>query len=158
MKITADIANGNLTIEGQASYRITNRVRSYKKGTRKSHEVIKTIPDDYPYDPQPFPIGLWKITGIEWQDKEKFDPATYGPVKIRTDAWQFVKIWKLDKDGDYLEETETEVKDHGYLLHYCTSTTTLGCIRLNSASDAKVIARIIEKAMAEGQAVELAVV
>jgi hypothetical protein len=158
MKILADLEQENLIIENKAVFSITNNVRSYKTGGRKSHEVVRTIPGNYPYNPQHFPLGNWKITSVEWQDVYKFDFATYGPVKIRTDAWQMVKVWELDKDGDYLEETKIEVKDEGYLLHYSNSKTTLGCIRLYSPSEARIIANIIEGALKSGEKIDLQVI
>jgi hypothetical protein len=87
---------------------------------------------------------VWKITGVEWQKDKGFDSRIYGPVKIRTDAWQWVKVWQLDEDGDYLKETAQLVRDTGYLLHYSESQTTWGCIRLASPYDAIGIAEIIE--------------
>jgi hypothetical protein len=106
----------------------------------------------------PFPKGLWGVAGVEWQKEKGFDPKTYGPVKIRTDAWQRVNVWALDKDGDYFRETDRQVKDSGYLLHYSNSGTTLGCIRLASPADAETIARAIQRVMEQGEPVQLEVV
>jgi hypothetical protein len=106
--------------------------------------VIRSIPDDLPYDPKQFPKGIWRITGVEWQKEKGFDPRTYGPVKIRTAAFQIVNVWELDSEGDYLRETEKTVKDSGYLLHYTVYNTTLGCIKLASILDAEKIGKIIQ--------------
>jgi len=146
MTITADLAKGCLTVDG-ARFSVSCRVRALRDGTRRSDEVTRAIPGGAPYDPRPFPKGTWRITGIERQKDKKFDPAVYGPVKIRTDAWQEVKAWELDGDGDYLRETERAVRDEGYLLHYSESRTTLGCIRLASPEDAETIAAVIEKVL-----------
>jgi hypothetical protein len=146
MNITADLSAGRLILPG-ITYSVSNRVRTLREGTRKSYEVIRSIPDGLPYDPRPFPKGLWNITGVEWQQEKGFDPRTYGPVKIRTYAWQWVKVWELDADGDYLRETEKQVKDTCYWLHYSESGTTLGCIRLGSPGDAIAIGRFIADAM-----------
>jgi hypothetical protein len=156
MKITADLSDGRLIFPGE-EYPVTNRIRTLRDGTRKIDEVVRTIPGDLPYDPQPFPKGVWKITGVEWQKEKGFDPRTYGPVKIRTDAWQWVKVWQLDGDGDYLKETAQLVRDTGYLLHYTVFNTTLGCIRLDSPEDAIAVAGIIAAAL-EHEVVELEVV
>jgi hypothetical protein len=156
MKITADLVLGRLAI-GSALYPISCKIRTLRDGTRKSNEVVQTIPDNLPYDPLPFPKGTWHITGIEWQKERGFDGRTYGPVKIRTDARQRVNVWKLDEDGDYLKETDQLVVDGGYLLHYTPSSTTLGCIRLNSPEDAVAIANIITKAL-DTEPVELEVI
>ena len=157
MKIIADIGAGVLRING-AIYPITNKVRSLRDGTRASYEVIRSIPDNQPYDPRSFPKGLWNITGVEWQREKGFDRNTYGPVKIRTDAWQMVNVWRLDENGDYCDETERRTKDTGYLLHYSTSGTTLGCIRLASPQDAETIARIIQRLFDQSDSVQLEVV
>jgi hypothetical protein len=101
---------------------------------------------------------LWNVTGVERQKEKKFDSNTYGPVKIRTDAWQPVKAWELDGDGDYFRETDREVKDSGYLLHYSKSSTTLGCIRLDSPGDAETIAGVIQRVLGQGEKVQLEVV
>jgi hypothetical protein len=146
MNITADIHTGKLIVQG-AVFSISNRIRTVRDGTRKAYDVVRTIPGDYPYDPQPFPRGAWRVTAVEWQKEKGFDPRTYGPVKIRTDAWQWVNVWELDNDGDYLRETEKRVKDTAYLFHYTAFNTTLGCIRLYSPGDAIVIANIIARAL-----------
>jgi hypothetical protein len=58
MIITADIANGKLILPDE-TYSITNNVRTLQKGTRRSYEVIRTIPGDLPYDPPALlPKGL----------------------------------------------------------------------------------------------------
>ena len=157
MKIIADISNGILRI-GEGIFPITNKVRSLRDGTRASYEVIRSIPGNLPYDPQPFPYGLWNIIGIDWQKEKGFDPRTYGPVKIRTDAGRLVNVWELDKDGDYLKETAKQVRDEAYWLHYSVSSTTLGCIRIASPADAESIARIVQRLLSQGETVQMEVV
>jgi hypothetical protein len=159
MKIIADLtnlSNGTLIADG-IRIPISCIVRTVKDGTRGKAEVKHCIPAGYPYDPRPFPKGIWKITAVEWQKDWGFDRREYGTVKIRTNAWQFVEVWKLDKDGDYLQPTETEVKDSGYLIHYSESRTTLGCIKVLSQSEAEILAKFVEKQFAAGEAVELEV-
>jgi hypothetical protein len=146
MKIIADLTAGRL-IFPDTVFPISNRVRTLRDGTREASEIVRSIPDNMPYDPQPFPKGLWRITGLDWQKEKGFDPRTYGPVKIRTDAWQWVNVWELDADGDYLRETGRRVKDTCYWLHYSAFTSTLGCIRLASPEDATLIARIITRVL-----------
>jgi hypothetical protein len=97
------------------------------------------------------------VTGTEWQKEKKFDSNTYGPVKIKTDAWRMVKVWTLDEYGDYMDPTEKEVKDTGYWLHFSVSKTTLGCIRMDSAWDASDLASKIDKALGNGEEVTLEV-
>jgi hypothetical protein len=156
MKIIADLNAGELFI-ADAVFPISNRVRTLREGTRNSWEVARTIPDNLPYDPRPFPKGLWRVTGLDWQNEKGFDRRTYGPVKIRTDAWQEVNVWDLDADGDYLRERMAMVRDTCYWLHYSESKTTLGCIRLASPEDALAVANLIFRAM-DKEPVELEVV
>ena len=160
MKIIVNLFAGRLLING-AEYSISNHIRTVKDGTRKTSEVIRSIPDNVPYDPRPFPKGIWEITAIEWQEvdgKKKFDYYTYGPVKIRTNAWGYVNVWELDCDGDYLNETIRQVKDYCYHLHYSESSTTLGCIRFASHEAAEKVARVCERILATGEQIQLEVV
>jgi hypothetical protein len=162
MKIIVSRPESSLVIDKTALLKISNYVRTLKDGTRKSSEVVRSIPHGLPYDPIPFPAGVWRITGVKWQKdsdgKALFDYNTYGPVKILTDASQWVKVWELDSDGDYLRERGDEVKDHGYLLHYSVFNTTLGCIRLACHEDAETLAKIIERALGKGKTIDLEVV
>jgi len=159
MKLIADLSKGTLSVNGK-SYLISNNIRTLKNGKRKRCEVVYTItyPNSMPYDPQPFPKGIWSITGVEWQKDKGFDEFVYGTVKIRTDACQYVKVWELDGDGDYLKERTMEVNDTGYLLHYSESPTTLGCIKIENQDSAESIARQIEEVFGRGEKVELEVV
>jgi hypothetical protein len=157
MKIIANRTTGKLFIDDKL-FNISNDVRTVQNGARRKHEVVRSIPHNFPYMPARFPTGSWKITGVEWQAKEKFDSGTYGPVKIRTDACQYVKIWELDKDGDYLRETGNKTKDFGYLLHYSESKTTLGCIRISAAEDAVALGMLAETALSKKEPVTLEVI
>jgi hypothetical protein len=149
MKIFADLTLGRLMFP-EAIYPISNRIRTVRDGTREAYNIVKSIPDNLPYDPHPFPKGVWRITGVDWNQGNSFDYATYGPVKIRTDAWQWVNVWQLDAEGDYLRETDQRVRDICYWLHYSAFTTTLGCIRLASPEDAVAIANSIVEALQDG--------
>ncbi|MDR0455851.1 MAG: hypothetical protein LBH20_04100 [Treponema sp.] len=157
MKITADLTKRQLLVNG-AVFSVSCRVRTVCDGTRGRDEVVRSIPDNLPYDPMPFPKGLWNITGVERQEDKGFDRSVYGPVKIRTDARQKVNVWELDADGDYRKESERQINDAGYLLHYSASGTTLGCIRLDSPADAETIAGVIQRLFEKGEAVQLEVV
>jgi len=157
MKILANLSKGQLFING-AVFKASCDVRSLANGRRGSDEVVRTFPGNEPYDPRPFPKGLWRITGVEWQKEKGFSYSTYGPVKIRTNAYHTVNVWELDKYGDYLRETEKQVRDECYWLHYAVSLTTWGCVRLASAEDAVMLGRIIEQYLGRGEIVELEVV
>jgi hypothetical protein len=146
-----------LRINDVAQYPASCNVRTLRDKTRMADEVIRSVPGGRPYDPRPFPAGLWRVTRVVWQQEARFDAATYGPVKILTNAWQMVEVWKLDQYGDYLRETDELVRDEGYWLHYSLSKTTLGCLRLNSPQDAIDIAKTIEEALRRGEVVGLEV-
>jgi len=112
--------------------------------------------------PMTFPKGKWEITGVVWQKdsfgKSQFDYNTYGPCKIQTNAFQAVNVWELDSEQDYLRETDKKVKDSCYWLHYSTSSSTLGCIRLSSESEATTIGKLVEASLFETGACYLEVV
>jgi hypothetical protein len=154
MKILADIGSGKLVLP-DTTYLISNNIRTLRDGTRKSFDVVYSIPDRCPYDPQHFPKGLWSVTGVRWQKDRKFDPNTYGPVKILTDAWQMVEVWELDEEGDYLRAVSRMVKDTCYWLHASVFNTTLGCIRLAGPLDAIEIATVIQASLERGEPVQL---
>jgi hypothetical protein len=156
MKITVDL-NAESLIMLSKTYYISNNVRTIANRQRQSYEVIRTTPGDVPYDPHPFPKGLWHITGVQWQKEKGFDYNTYGPVKILTDAWQQVKQWELDQYGDYLEETDIRVIDKCYWLHWSRSNTTLGCIRLDAPNDAIELASYVQQVLCVGEEVLLEV-
>jgi hypothetical protein len=157
MRITANLSKGKLVFDA-TTFAISCDVRSLRNKRRESYDVVRSIPSNLPYDPMPFPKGVWKITGVEWQREHQFNFDTYGPVKIRTDAAQWVKVWELDKDGDYLRVRGDEVMDCGYLLHYSLSRTTWGCIRIESAGAAENLGKLIERVLKSGEKVELEVV
>ena len=162
MKIIADINKGNLII-GDEIFKISNRIRTLREGTRPRSQVIRSIPDGLPYDPQPFPKSVWNVYAVQWQTDEtkkisNFDYDEYGPVKIRTDAWCMVNVWELDQDGDYLRATDKKVKDTAYLLHWTKYNTTLGCIKIERVQDAVTIGKIIERALNSGEKVQIEVI
>ncbi|MCL2480812.1 MAG: hypothetical protein FWF38_03770 [Spirochaetaceae bacterium] len=156
MKLKADIFNGILAIDELTWFQISNRVRTLKDGTRSKTQVIYSIPDHLPYDPQPFPKGTWNIYAVEWQKDKNFDYKEYGPVKIRTDAHCMVNVWELDEDGDYLRETDKQVRDQGYLLHWSSFQTTLGCIKIEN--NAEILGEIIQGALDKGEKVQIEVI
>jgi hypothetical protein len=154
MKIV--VSHGLLSVQNEL-FQVSNRIRSLENGLRGSWEVARTIPGNFPYDPHPFPKGLWNITGVDWLEDSGLTARTYGPVKIKTDAWQMVPVWELDEEGDYLRQMEMAVRDTCYWLHYSEFSSTLGCIRLSSPGDAIKIANLAEAAFRSGEQVLLEV-
>jgi hypothetical protein len=139
-----DHGMARITVDGFThNFTITNKVRTLATKTRQVTEVIYSIPAGKPYDPHKFPKGTWTITGIEPVNDRKAQ-VTYGPVKIRTNAHQKVRVWTLDKDGDYDKETSEETDDTGYLLHYSNYNTTLGCGRIDTAAQATKLASLLK--------------
>lgn len=155
MDFRADLKNGVLLVDNNRSYEISCNVRTLGNGLRLSHEVIYSIPDGKPYMPTKFPSGKWNFTGVLWQKdvngNKLFDYNTYGPCKLLTNAFQFVKVWGLDTEGDYLEETPEVVRDSCYWFHYSSSGSTLGCIRIRTDSDAIVLGKLVESALSRGE-------
>lgn len=116
-------------------------VRNEVNGWRTPSQVIRSIPDNKPVYPRPFPKGTWKIYGVEYTDDKE-----YAPVKIKTDAFHMLPVWELDSEGNYNTKTKEYTRDEAYWLHYSEgSTTTLGCIRLDSPHDAIMFANIVER-------------
>ena len=157
MKIIADLSKGVLILEG-SRFTISNKIRTLRDNTRPKAQVVCSIPANLPYDPQPFPKGTWNIYAVEWQSEKGFDYNEYGPCKIRTNAFCIVNVWELDQDGDYSKETEKRIKDEGYLLHWTSYNTTLGCIKIESIKNAEIIGKIIEATLKKGEVVQLEVI
>ena len=95
--------------------------------------------------PRKFPTGLWPVKKPIWTDD-----IDYAPVKIPTNAFRGVMLWDTNKHG-YTKPNGKHHTDAFYHLHFAkNSTTTLGCIRLNSDKDAREIAEQIEYEMNQG--------
>lgn len=106
------------------------QVRNELNGRRKADEIIYTMGDvRVPYMPRTFPIGNWRL----YHPLPKEDQYM-APYFIPTDAWQNVEEWKVE-NGKYVGPTGRIVKDAGYGLHFSTSKTTFGCIRIMTRSD-----------------------
>ena len=115
---------------------VTNNVR--KRDLESPEDVVYTIPGGKPYMPRQFPLGVWKILGV----RAKTNPYL-APFYIVTDAWQTVEEWSLDDEGTYLAPTGRMVGDSGYGIHFSTSSTTLGCIKIINKSDLVLLAKMV---------------
>lgn len=105
-------------------------VRTLKNGRRGKNQVVTSIPDQKPYDPDIFPCGEFDV----------FEPVARtddykAPFFIPTSAQRRVKVWHLDDNGNYDSETTATVIDQGYGLHFSRSSTTLGCIKIMQLND-----------------------
>jgi hypothetical protein len=153
MTVEVDLTENTLKISDKKFF-ISCIVRNELNGWRKPNQVVRSIPHNNPVYPRQFPKGTWNIYGVQYTDD-----AEYAPVKIKTNAFQMLPIWDLDDKGNYKSKTTEYIRDEAYWLHYSEgSSTTLGCIRLNSAHDAIQIAEIIEKQLEIVECIKLEVV
>lgn len=113
-------------------------VRNLSNQRRAKNEVVRTIPDNKPYNPQIFPVGKWSI-GMPLKRGDKYK----APYFIPTNAEQKVHVWALDADGNYDHKTKKTVIDKAYGLHFSTSKTTLGCIKICNEKDLLFLANIL---------------
>ena len=104
-------------------------VRNEVNGWRKDHQIVNTIPDGKPYQPRIFPVGKWVIG----KPLERRSEHT-APYFIPTDAHQLVWVWEI-KNGKYTCKTKELVEDEAYGLHFSSSNTTLGCIKIINLDD-----------------------
>ena len=114
-------------------------VRNELNGNRKIGSVaVYTQEADgdegEPYMPREFPTGRWDITGIIPHPDQENDNYLY-PYFIATTARQNVQVWNIDKYGKYESPSGRFVADYGYGLHFSSSPTTLGCIRIANEAD-----------------------
>ena len=112
-------------------------VRNELNGQRKLHDptqVIYAMTHD-PYHksavmPRFFPVGLWNV----YRPRER-DDTYLAPFYIPTDAEQYLPVWELDDEGGYKCIGHGMVLDIGYGIHFSTSHTTVGCIRIHDEQD-----------------------
>ena len=154
MVIGISLSSGIL-YSGKFEFGISSKVKRVCDNSRKCHDVALTFPDKKPFDPQGFPKGLWNITGLTWQQKGDLKFRTYGEVRILTDAWQWVDIWELDENGDYLRSTEEKVRDSGYSLYYSVYSSVLRGIKFNDQNDALLIAKVIQNSFLKKEKVQI---
>jgi hypothetical protein len=138
----------NTLYVGNKKYTADCTVRNEINGWRQKHELVKSMPINEPSKPcypRKFPTGLWKI-----MEPVKTDDPEFAPVKIPTDAARRILTWNANADG-YTTMTGKSQIDNYYHLHYSQYKTTLGCIRLNSSSDALEIAETVSRELKRGE-------
>lgn len=133
-----------------------NKVRNLENGMRGRTEVVFTIPADKneyakPYSPQLFPIGRWEV----YRPKPKPDDKYLAPYFIPTSATRMVPTWIVN-GGHYIEPKGQQL-DSDYGLHYSTSTSTLGCIRIGLEKDLLDLVAAIREALSRDETVWLTV-
>ena len=115
----------------------TCNVRNELNGLRLAHEVVKTMPGGYPYQPKIFPLGLWEV-GYPIQRYS----LELAPYFIPTNAYQMVNIWTTE-NGKYVAKTDTVDKDQAYGIHFSEYKNTLGCIKVMDILDLTELVHII---------------
>jgi hypothetical protein len=134
-----------------------SKVRNELNKLRGAGEVVKTEPEEHPYYPREFPTGIWTV-GAPLPREVPY----LSPFFIPTDAWQMVDTWETAKDSrgvtTYSRKTGKQYRDSGYGLHYSTSGTTLGCIRIGDRADLLWLVAEIERALKAKEKVTLEVV
>ena len=147
---------------------VTNNVRNELNGLRTSSEVVFSTDQNgengKPYYPRQFPAGKWYITDIVAHDKKKADgtpvePYLY-PFFLQTNAHQTVPVYKLEivNDKQRIGAPDGTREDWLYGLHYSTSSTTLGCIKIVNQDDLLWLVGQIKAAWHDNQIVSMEVV
>ncbi len=142
---------GYKRITYETTITVTNNVRNELNGTRTNPDVT-TMPskgESNWYYPRQFPNGFWSIG----KSVPKDGSNTYlGTVFIPTDAHQEVSVYGSaknempDASSEGFCATGTQ-DDTGYGFHYSSSSTTLGCGRVNSQEEATEFATLSDKAL-----------
>ena len=141
-----------LTIDGDKKIECWCEVRNELNGKRKNAQVVYSMPDKKPYMPRVFPVGKWQI---QWPIP-KTDPYM-APYFLPTNAYQYCDVWITDARGYYVKPSGEQVKDIGYGLHFSTSTTTLGCIRIAKQDDLLYLVDKVNEALSKKEPCRLIV-
>ena len=160
MKWTFNKTKEQLTLEDGTTIWAYSHVRNLENGLRSNSEVVLTDPETEglgrePYSPQTFPIGNWKITGCVSHPES--EPYLF-PFFLSTNANQFVNIWETNSDGKYTVQTNNLCLDSGYGIHFSSSSTTLGCIRINDKKDLLKLVEIYNECSAKKEEISFEVV
>ena len=147
---------------------VTNNVRNELNGLRTSSEVVFSTDQNgangRPYYPRQFPAGKWYITDIVAHDKKKPDGTPVEPYLyhffLQTNAHQSVPVYKLEivNDKQKIGAPDGTREDWLYGLHYSTSSTTLGCIKIVKQDDLLWLVGQIKAAWHDNQIVSMEVV
>lgn len=115
-------------------------------------DICYSVPDKKPIMPRQFPKGTWQVGRPDARSTPYL-----APFFIPTNACQYLPIWKLDDKGCYVEPMKYTVLDKGYGLHFSTSTSTEGCIKILSQTDLLWLVTQIKNYQAMGDTIELVV-
>ena len=123
-------------------------VRNELNGERAPNEVVYTMPNHRPYYPRQFPVGAWEV----YRAVPRIDPYE-APFFIPTNAYLEVPTWELDEAHRYVAKTGKTDIDAAYGLHHSTSSTTLGCLKIESEPDLRWLVDQINQAYDGGDTV-----
>lgn len=118
-----------------------SKVRNELNGLRPRNPLRPGTTDVYyatgniPAMPRTFPVGEWKITGVNAHTDPAYDNGYLYPFFICTDAKSSVPEYVLDKNGLYVKATGRVIIDSDLGLHFSTSDWTQGCIRIKLEPD-----------------------
>ncbi len=125
-----------------------------RRALHDPEQVVKAMCED-PYNkppvmPRTFPEGRWSVY------KPRARTSRYlAPFFIPTDAEQYLDVWALDENGGYDHVTSKSVLDLGYGIHFSSSRTTVGCIRVYDESDLMWLVHAINERLLAGHSVHL---
>lgn len=111
-----------------------NHLRPRKGSKDVVYAILRTGKIGGPTMPRPFPLGKWNITGIVPHPNKETDGYLY-PYFIATDAWDTLDEWELDTNGNYARPNGKKIVVGALGLHFSSSRTTLGCIRIDKEDD-----------------------
>ena len=126
-----EVWQGNDVFPIQADSVVRHELNGWRPNPAKDpHEdvVYGITQDPYlrpPVMPREFPEGRWRVHMPVERDDEYL-----APYYIPTSAEQWLEVWNLAEDGGYGAPTGEKVLDIGYGLHFSTSGTTVGCIKI----------------------------
>jgi len=124
------------------------KVRNEQNGLRPRKgeaDLFRTTPEGLPSMPRRFPVGEWKITGINPHPDPKEDHGYLYPFYIATDAHQALDVWELDARSFYKAPTGEHVDDGAYGLHFSSSDLTQGCLRIGTEEDLRWLVANVKK-------------
>lgn len=138
----------------QADCVVRNELNGWRPNPKKdpAREVVYAMTQDpynkYPVMPRTFPKGRWRIG----QPRKRTDPYL-APFYIPTDAEQWLTVWELDKHGGYYRPTDEKVLDLAYGIHFSSSNTTVGCIKIYREEDLLWLKNVVTEQLEQGRAV-----
>jgi hypothetical protein len=149
--MVADLKTGLLTAFGK-EIAISCDVRNEINGQRSLTEpVVRSMPSKKAIMPRTFPSGIWNVQ----RPLMRTDPYL-APYFIPSTAMQELPIW-TEVDGHYGQKSGALTADYGYGLHYSTSRTTQGCIKIKKKEDLLFLVDKINQALDSGETVSIEV-